>query len=68
MMQTEFFNVLNVKCNGCVNTIRNGLLSLPGVEAVEVEIQGGKVEVRGENLSRDALSSKLAALGYPVAG
>ena len=57
--------VENVKCAGCVATIRDGLATLPGVAAVDVEQATGKVTVRGEALSRQTLSNKLTALGYP---
>ena len=44
-MQTEKFRVKNVKCGGCVSTIRQGLLTVAGVTAVDVVIQGGEVTV-----------------------
>ncbi|CAK0740609.1 Heavy metal transporter [Gammaproteobacteria bacterium] len=37
-MQTERFIARNVKCNGCVATIRRNLLALSGVEGVEVTL------------------------------
>ena len=64
-MQTEKFRVKNVKCGGCVNTIREGLSSLAGVTAVEVVIQGGEVTVNGEGIDRAAVAQKLGQLGYP---
>lgn len=66
-MQTEQFQVKNVKCGGCVSTIREGLLGVSGVKAVEVAIEGGRVNVEGEGLDRAALAQKLGQLGYPVA-
>lgn len=66
-MATEQFTVQNVKCGGCVSAIENGLGELPGVESVEVIIDGGKVTVNGDNLSREQLSGKLQELGYPEA-
>lgn len=66
-MTTEIFTVQNVKCGGCVNTIRNGLLELPGVESVAVEIEGGIVTVEGSGPTREQLGAKLAQLGYPEA-
>jgi len=65
MMQTEEFRVKNVKCGGCVNTIRQGLQGLAGVKSVEVVIEGGAVSVNGEGLDRAALADKLQQLGYP---
>ena len=64
-MQTETFTVTNVKCGGCVSAIENGLKSMPGVESVEVVIDGGKVTVVGSDLEREQLSAKLQELGYP---
>ena len=66
-METETFTVQNVRCQGCVSAIRDGLAQLPGVEAVEVSIDEGRVTVRGRNLDRAALAEKLGALGYPEA-
>lgn len=64
-MSTEVFTVKNVKCGGCVSAIENGLKDLPGVGSVEVIIDGGKVTVSGDALSREAISAKLQELGYP---
>ena len=64
-MQTEKFRVKNVKCGGCVGTIRQGLLTVAGVTAVDVVIQGGEVTVSGDGLDRASLAQKLGQLGYP---
>jgi len=66
-MQTETFRVQNVRCQGCVSAIREGLAELPGVEEVEVSIDEGRVTVRGGGLDRGRIAEKLAALGYPEA-
>lgn len=66
-MQTEKFQVQNVKCGGCVANIQSGLAELSGVSNVDVDIESGKVTVTGENLDPQQLSSKLAELGYPEA-
>lgn len=65
-MQEEF-TVQNVKCGGCVKAIQEGLASLPGVQSVEVTIEGGRVRVSGDKLDRATLAAKLAELGYPEA-
>lgn len=64
-MQTEEFQVQNVKCGGCASNIQNGLAELEGVEKVEVVIESGHVTVTGHALTRTQLSDKLSSLGYP---
>ncbi len=66
-MQTERFKVNNVKCDGCVSTIRQGLSGIAGVNEVAVTIQDGEVAVSGDKLDRGALAAKLGQLGYPEA-
>lgn len=63
----EDFTVKNVKCGGCVKAIQNGLQTLPGIAAVEVSIDGGKVSVSGDRLDRTQIAAKLSELGYPEA-
>ncbi len=67
-MATARFLVANVKCQGCVSTIREGLRSLAGVQEVQVDVPTGEVVVRGDELSPTLLAAKLDELGYPVAG
>lgn len=64
----ENFIVRNVKCGGCVKAIQQGLQALPGVQRVDVVIEGGKVSVEGDALDRTQLAAKLGELGYPEAG
>jgi copper chaperone CopZ len=64
-MQTENFNVMNVRCGGCVTTITNGLQKIAGVAAVDVNISTGRVTVSGDGLRRDVLAGTLKELGYP---
>lgn len=64
-MQNEEFTVQNVKCQGCVSAIHEGLTMLPGIQDAQVEIETGHVSVTGENLNRTQISEKLAELGYP---
>ncbi len=61
---TETFIVPHMKCEGCVKAIKEGLASLPGVAAVEVDLARKEVRVEGE-ASRQAIAEKLKALGYP---
>jgi copper chaperone CopZ len=65
----EKFQVQNLKCVGCVRTIREGLKNEPGVTDVEVTIDNGQVRITGKNLKRASLGARLKELGYPeIAG
>ncbi len=61
----EEIKVANVKCDGCVATIRDGLAGLPGVKETSVDIPTGVVRVIGEGIDRNGLEAKLRELGYP---
>jgi len=65
-MATLDLTVQNVKCGGCASAIQKGLAGLPGIERVEVDIAGGHVRIEGDKLDPDAITARLAELGYPV--
>jgi copper chaperone CopZ len=68
-MERELIIVENVKCNGCANTIKRSLGSLPGVQEVLVDIEQSTVEVVGiEKMDRETLVTKLLDMGYPEIG
>ena len=53
-VQKESLNVANVKCGGCAETIKKGLLGIGGAEDIQVDIADGRVEVSGMTLTRMA--------------
>lgn len=66
------FQVENIKCGGCTNTINTKLREVEGVLDVLVDIDEKKVTVvtdkdNDDNI-RQALSKKLTRLGYPETG
>ena len=58
----------NIKCDGCINTIKNSLFKLKGVTSVQVFKDLNKVCITGVAIDREEMISKLAALGYPEMG
>ncbi|MDH4275790.1 MAG: heavy-metal-associated domain-containing protein [Gammaproteobacteria bacterium] len=64
-METVSFNVANVKCGGCADTIRSKLAAENGVAHVAVDIKTGHVEVQGAGLQRARLAQALKSAGYP---
>jgi len=66
-MKTENIIVANMKCNGCANTVKTGLLKLKGIKNVEVDIEKGSISVSCEDIERSVIINKLLSLGYPEA-
>ena len=60
--------VENIKCGGCAGSIRKGLAAVDGVGSVEVDIEGGVVEVQASEGLRPEIIRKLASMGYPETG
>ena len=62
-------NIVNLKCNGCANTIKKGLLSLEGVNEVEVTLENSEIKIN--DVSETIFTSvkkKLSNMGYPEVG
>jgi len=62
-------NILNLKCNGCANTIKKGLLSLDGVHKVDVMLENSEIKIN--EVSEDIFNTvkeKLSKMGYPEVG
>lgn len=59
--------VENIKCGGCVNTIKKELSLFEGVESVFVDKESEKIEIQG-NVERALVLQKLSILGYPEKG
>ena len=59
--------VENIKCSGCVNSIKSGLQELNGVAEVEIELAQGLVKVNS-SATIESVLLKLTNLGYPPKG
>ena len=59
--------VENIKCGGCMNTIKNAISKIEGVSAVNIDDDKETVTIDGSS-DRQALVDKLAHLGYPETG
>ena len=67
-METHQIIVENIKCGGCMNSIKTTLLKLAGVSGVEIDKEENQISIIGIDLNREELVEKLAALGYPERG
>lgn len=64
-MSTIELNVQDMTCGACVKHVTAALSPLAGVEAVEVDLQAGRVRVGGTPDSA-ALIAALDDAGYPA--
>ncbi|MEZ5541349.1 MAG: heavy-metal-associated domain-containing protein [Pseudomonadota bacterium] len=64
----HIIEVENIKCGGCANTIKTKLGALPGVSAVQVDIEHGRITLEAPAESRASLVETLLASGYPEQG
>ncbi len=61
--------IVNLKCNGCVNTVKKGVLSIEGVNGVEVDLDASKVIVPTDDEKIIIqVKEKLSKMGYPELG
>ena len=65
-MEVKEISVLNLKCGGCVNTVKKGLSTIDGVDKVEVDLDTSTilVGISDENII-SVVKEKLSTLGYP---
>lgn len=61
------FEVENIKCGGCVNSIKTALLKLEGVETIVVDKDIDTIILTG-TIERALILKKLNDLGYPEKG
>lgn len=64
---THHIEVENIKCGGCMNSIKNALMSVANVSDVSISKETETVTIQGD-VQRDDLTKKLAELGYPEKG
>jgi copper chaperone CopZ len=61
--------ILNLKCGGCANSIKKGLLNIEGTSEIEVNLETSKISMELENESLlESVKEKLSKMGYPEVG
>jgi len=68
MNTTETIVVDNIKCGGCMKSIKDGLQQIAGIETVIVDKDKESVIVTGVDLNRETVIDKLGGMGYPEKG
>lgn len=59
--------VHNIKCGGCMNSIKKSMLKITGVEDILFSEDKESVEIIGD-VNREIVVEALAKLGYPEKG
>ena len=65
-MMKQVFEVLNVKCGGCANTLIKSLADEFGEVSVDLECEPRKITLDVEEDQIEKLKLKLRSLGYPL--
>lgn len=68
IIMTTQIEIENLKCGGCANTIKKGLLSLDAVTEVAVDVETSMVSITSESENLQTVKEKLAKMGYPEVG
>ena len=64
------FEIENLKCHGCANTISKGISAMEGVSNVVVDLETSSVTIEydGSAVRVDEFAEKLKTIGYPRVG
>lgn len=63
----QTYTVEGMSCEHCVAAVTAEVGELAGVSAVEVDLAGGTVLVRGSNIDSDAVKAAVEEAGYSLA-
>ena len=64
MEQELTIKVAGMSCEGCAGKVRNALLVISGVGAVEVDLETGNVDIKGNDLTDAELKRAIAEAGF----
>lgn len=67
-METQEIFVENIKCGGCMTSIKSAIMKLAGVKSVEINLEQEKITIGGKGIKKEAMIKKLTSLGYPEKG
>ena len=61
------YTVTGMTCGHCKSTVIGEVLQVPGVRAVDVDLDSGRLTVRGDGFEDSAIRSAVDEAGYAVA-
>jgi copper chaperone CopZ len=66
LIAEKTYAVAGMTCEHCVLSVREEVSEVPGVQDVTVDLETGRLTVRGANVSDDAVAAAVAEAGYEV--
>ena len=67
-MKTQTIFVENIKCAGCMTSIKNALLKIKGIAKVEIDQGEEKISLMGNKYELSEVLASLNSMGYPQQG
>jgi copper chaperone CopZ len=67
-MKTQEIFVENIKCGGCMTSIKNALEKIKGVVKVEINKDEEKISLTGDHYQLSEVIDSLNSMGYPQKG
>jgi copper chaperone len=67
MSQTLELAITGMTCDHCVHSVTNAIKDVPGVERVNVSLQGKSATVEGEGIDLAKVVAAVAEEGYEAA-
>lgn len=64
-MNTITLSLKNIKCEGCVKSIKTAMEKHTNISEVTVVKETGIVTITGEDLKKSNIVAELAAIGFP---
>jgi copper chaperone len=60
------YTVEGMTCGHCSNSVMEGVLTVSGVRAVDVDLDSGRLTVAGEHFDDDAIQTAVDEAGYTL--
>lgn len=67
-MKTQAIFVENIKCGGCMTSIKNALEKIKGIVKVEIDKDEEKISLTGDQYELSEVIDSLNSMGYPQKG
>jgi copper chaperone len=68
VLTEQSYTVTGMSCSHCVNRVTNEVTGLQGVEDLSVDLETGRLTVRGDGFTDDDIRHAVQLAGYDVAG